>query len=62
MVVFPFASVATYVASKKFATYFAQALNIETREKIDVLSFECGMTGTAHMGGFYKTPGVVYDL
>lgn len=51
--VFPFPSLATYSATQVFLTYIAQAMNIEMKGKIDVLSFECGMTGGTQMGAFY---------
>ena len=43
---FPAAGSLAYSASKAFASYFGQGLNYEIKDKIDVLSFECGETST----------------
>jgi 17beta-estradiol 17-dehydrogenase / very-long-chain 3-oxoacyl-CoA reductase len=43
---FPAAGMITYSASKAFASFLGQGLNYELKDSIDVMSFECGETGT----------------
>lgn len=39
---FPAPGMATYSCAKAFSSFLGQALNYELKDKIDVLSFECG--------------------
>jgi short-subunit dehydrogenase len=36
----------TYSASKSFSSFLGQGLNFELKDKIDVMSFECGVVAT----------------
>ena len=36
----------TYSSSKTFSSFLGQGLNYELKDKIDVLSFECGVVST----------------
>jgi 17beta-estradiol 17-dehydrogenase / very-long-chain 3-oxoacyl-CoA reductase len=46
----PVPGVISYSAAKAFSSYLGQALNIELRSKIDVISFECGEVSTKLLG------------
>ncbi len=40
----------TYSASKSFSSFLGQGLNFELKDKVDVLSFECGEVSTKLLG------------
>ena len=40
----------TYSASKSFASFLGQGLNVELKDKVDVISFECGEVSTKLLG------------
>ena len=42
----PVPGVISYSMSKSFSSFLAQGLNVELKEKIDVISFECGEVET----------------
>ena len=47
----PIGGVTTYSAAKGCATYLAQALSYEVKDKIDVMSWEAGMSATNFIKG-----------
>ncbi len=48
---FPAPGIIAYSCSKAFSTFLGQALHYEVKEKIDVISFECGETNTKMLKG-----------
>ena len=46
----PLAGTATYGASKVFMDFLSKALSHENRDKMDVMSFECGLVATKFIG------------
>ena len=50
----PVPGIATYSAAKSFSSYIAEALHIELKDKIDVISFQCGEVHTKLLGAGQK--------
>lgn len=55
----PIAGFITHSAAKVFSSYLGQALNLELKDKIDVLSYECGMVRTKQLDSDIGGPAVV---
>ncbi len=51
--------VLAYSMSKSFSSYLAEGLNIELKNKIDVLSFQCGEVNTKLIGTSRKGLSVI---
>lgn len=55
----PIAGLATYAASKAYASSIAQALSYENEDKIDILDWVCGEVSTKMMGSHRNNPRAV---
>lgn len=47
---FPASGLLTYSASKAFASFLGMGLSYELKDKVDVMTFECGETKTKMLG------------
>ena len=46
----PYPGHLTYSASKSYVNFLSQGLNYELKEKVDVLSYACGVVGNKVLG------------